>query len=561
MPETASSSRISWLPVAWAVGCLALLGLALFSISWSYVDLYNVLREATNASWRQHLRHVFSADLEYRPLFRLGVKAAYEIVGLHLWIYQALVLVQLGAILALLLGLFRTVGASRAVAAVVALSCVLGLHTTRILFLFVPLNAHSGALVLLLVALVLALDPRTRAFEWIFLPLTAIALFTLESGLLIIPLLLVLWARDAPGVSWRGVANAAVALLAYVTVRFSFGSGVSLESSYRGSGLGFSDATPEQLRNIFDHAPWLFWLYNVSASFLSVVFSEPRAGVYQFVESLLRGGAPFWQWLHVGSSLLTTVVVIGVLWVYRPAFERDRLLIAAGLVLVVFGSGLGFLYTRDRIALSSGIGYALLVFVALATILERLPASGLKRAALIGVVCVLAIAWTTRTAELYAQLRDTAWDYHLEWTDRYAELGGTAQPQTELLTSLRSAALGTTPDDPRRDPGWTYVLFERRFDPKGEAHPTVDDAADNAVAPLSSPFHIRWKPDVDETMRQRVEAELGLTDAQQVARDERGRTWEYRLRTPTRARIRTVLLHTAVEDTARVDAQRFEIVR
>jgi hypothetical protein len=147
------------------------------------------------------------------------------------------------------------------------------------------------------------------------------------------------------------------------------------------------------------------------------------------------------------------------------------------------------------------------------------------------------------------------------WTDRYAELGGTSQPQTELLKSLRSAALSRTPDDPRQDPTWTYVLFERRFDQTGQALRPADEAADHAVVPVSPPLHVRWKPGLDDTMRQRVEAELGLIDARQVEQDSRGRTWEYRLLTPTRERVRTLLLHDAVEDTARIDGQRFEILQ
>jgi hypothetical protein len=325
--------------------------------------------------------------------------------------------------------------------------------------------------------------------------------------------------------------------------------------------LGLSDATPETLRNIFEHAPWLFWAYNVSASFLTIVLSEPRAGAYRFIEALLRGAASPWQWLHVLSSLATTVVVIATLALYRQTSERDRLLVAAGLTLVLFGSGIAFLYTRDRIGLWAGTGYTLLVFVALATLLERMPRSGLTRVATIGVVSVLAIAWTTRTAETYVQLRDTAWDYRSEWTERLEDLGGNLQPQTELWTSVRAAAIGKTPDDPRRDPAWTFALFERRYVRDGEGRRPADESADNAVAPLSSPFDIRWKPDVDEARRRQVEAELGLADAQQVARDPRGRTWEYRLRTPTPDRVRMILLHAAVEDTARIDRQRFEILR
>jgi hypothetical protein len=384
-------------------------------------------------------------------------------------------------------------------------------------------------------------------------------LFTLESSLLIIPILIVLWWLGAPGVSRRGAACAVIALVAYLAVRFSFGTPVSFEGNYVGSGLGLSDATPEVLRNTFEHAPWLFWLYNVIASFLTVVASEPRAGVYQFIASLLRGETPLWQWLHVVSSVVTTFVVLVVLLRSRLS-ERDRLLCAIGLVLLVFGSGLGFLYTRDRIAFSAGIGYGILVYVAVATMLERSPAGGLKRISVLAVAGALAIFWTIRTAEAYAQLRDTAWDYHGEWTDRYEAVGGAAQPQTELLTSLRAIALSRNPTDPRRDPAWTFAIFERRFDPEGTARRPADEAADNAVVAISQPFDIRWKPEVAETMRQQTEAELGLTDGQQVARDPRGRTWEYRLRTPTRDRVRTILLHPGVEDTARIDAQRFEIV-
>jgi hypothetical protein len=537
------------------------IGHAFFSISWSYVDLYRNLREVSTWSWPQFIRSAFGGSLEYRPASWIAAKTTWEMVGVNLWIYQGLVLAQFAAALALLLWLFRPIGAARVMAALVALSCVVGLHTSRILFLFIPLNPHGATLVVLLTALALALHPRTRAFDWVFFPLTAAALFTLESGLLLVPLLVVLWWREAPGLGVRGVASAMAALILYLTLRFGLGASVSLGSSYVSSGLGFSDATPERLENIFEHAPWLFWVYNVSASFLSVVLSEPRAGAYRFIEGLLRGGVPLWKWLHVISSFLTTVVVTAVLVRHRPTSERDRLLAAAGLALVVLGSGIGFLYTRDRIGLWAGTGYAVLVFVALATMLERMPRAGLERVATIGLVSILAVVWTMRTAELYAQLRDTAWDYRLEWTDNFEDLGGPAQPQTELLTSLRAAALSKSPADPRRDPAWTFALFERRYHRDGDETRPADEAADNAVVPFSSPFDIRWKPEVDEERRRQVEAELGLADGQQVARDSRGRTWEYRLRRPTRDRVRTILLHAAVEDTARIDTQRFEIVQ
>jgi hypothetical protein len=78
------------------------------------------------------------------------------------------------------------------------------------------------------------------------------------------------------------------------------------------------------------------------------------------------------------------------------------------------------------------------------------------------VVTLVAAVWVIRSAETWFQLRDTAWDYHVEWTDRFVELGG-AQNSTDLMRELRTTALSKTPADVRLDPAWTYFLFERRF--------------------------------------------------------------------------------------------------
>jgi hypothetical protein len=91
------------------------------------------------------------------------------------------------------------------------------------------------------------------------------------------------------------------------------------------------------------------------------------------------------------------------------------------------------------------------------------------------------------------------------------------------------------------------VLFERRF-------------PINASRPLSPPFDNRWTAATTESDRLRCEAELGLTNAERMQRDPRQRTWTYRLRRPTRTRIGAVLMNAAVEDTARIDRERLEIV-
>ena len=82
-----------------------------------------------------------------------------------------------------------------------------------------------------------------------------------------------------------------------------------------------------------------------------------------------------------------------------------------------------------------------------------------------------------------------------------------------------------------------------------------------AGALASSPeFNLRWRPDLTEGDRQRVERELGLDNLGRVERDPRQRTWIYRLRSPSLPGIRAVIGHAAVEDTS-LDAAQLEMLR
>ena len=466
-----ADTRVWFAPVAWALAITTLSGVALARLSWSFVDLYNLFYRATALSWRETLAYAFGGGVEYRPLLIIGVKLAHQVVGLRAWFYKALVLLQFAAILVGLVQIFQPTTRRRAVAACIALACVAGLHTSRVLFMFIPLNAHSFGVVLLLAGILMALSSHSRLRDWAFLPLTLIALLTLESGVLLVAVMLVLWKMKAPGASGRAVAATLIATVVYVAVRFGLGA-QEATSVYTETGLGFYDVSGPRLGEIFGNAPWLLWTYNVVASALTITASEPRAGRFLFIESILHGHVPLWMYVHVLSSVLTTAVIAFAFKTSRIAPGRDRFIAAAGVTLVVAGSALGFLYTRDRIGLSAGIGYAMLVYVAVAAVLEGhqgrpLPvrargAAGLRLAQ--ACVAVIAAGWLIRTGELYFQLRDAGWENYQEWTTRYEELGGTSRPQTDLLLLLRNEALARVGDDPRNDPAWTYLLFEREFE-------------------------------------------------------------------------------------------------
>ncbi len=85
-------------------------------------------------------------------------------------------------------------------------------------------------------------------------------------------------------------------------------------------------------------------------------------------------------------------------------------------------------------------------------------------------------------------------------------------------------------------------------------------ASDTSTPVLSPAFNIRWKPEISERARLQVELDLGLSGGERVERDPRRRTWAYRLRRPSPERVRSILAHVAVEDTAGIDRERFVVL-
>jgi hypothetical protein len=106
----------------------------------------------------------------------------------------------------------------------------------------------------------------------------------------------------------------------------------------------------------------------------------------------------------------------------------------------------------------------MLVYVAIAALWEGQAAKGGRQVLVVIAVSMVAAGWLIRTGEAHFHLRDAAWENYQEWTARYEELGGFSRPQTDMLKFLRTAAIAQPPTDPRRDPAWSYTLFEREFD-------------------------------------------------------------------------------------------------
>ncbi len=457
--------RLSKVPFIVCIVVTLALGHAYRAVRWSFVDTsVNLSAAADTRSWSELVSDSLTKSVEYRPLLDVGTRVAYRLAGLNLGTYKVLVLVEFALILLLLASIFQATGWRRVTASVLALSIVVGLHTSGILFLFVPLNAYAAAMLIVLAVTRLTLTPRFRAYEWTLMPLTLIALLWLEIGAFIVPIVAVARLLKAPGSTWRGVTYASAGLAVYLVARLGFSpGGVPYDSPE--TGLGFSSISADEAATIFARAPWLLWLYNVGSTLMTVLASEPRAGRFQFVESLLRGNVPAWMWIHIVSSVATTAAMALGLTRIGSWPPRDRVIAAFGGVLVIGGSVLSFLYTRDRIGLPVGVGYAMLAYVTLSSFLER-RGPRWQTISVAVLVAFLGACWLTRAAEKYVSLRDMAWDYHLEWDRGSAEEAVKTSP---IVARMRAAALKRVPADARRDPAWTYKVFERRYEPAGQS--------------------------------------------------------------------------------------------
>jgi hypothetical protein len=435
-------------------------GIPFLSSALPYSDLVEHLLGADSNTWKEVLRNAFRGAVEYRPLMHVSIKAMYELFGVRAWPYYALVLLQYGAMLGLLVILFRPIGIRRGIAATVALACFAGLHTSRSSFLLVPVNVYSASLILLLGAIVLAINRPNARLDWIFVFVATAAVLLLELGVVLLPVLLILFLARAPGVRWRGVLCTLIVVALYAAYRRRTGADVPV--IYTETGLGFSAPSVEQLRQTFRHAPWMLYAYNTASTLFTVLFSEPRAGIFVFVQRLLIGAVPGYMWLHIVTSTCTTLFVAAVLMALRPFTTRDRHLIAAGLALMSFGSALGFLYTRDRIGLTAGVGYALLLYVCGAQFLERARTMAVwRRTAVAVVVSMLAVGWMLRTTELWFRLHDNPWDVQVEWRTKFGN--NPAGAPDSIVERLRVDALSRAPSDPRDDPAWSRRLFERAY--------------------------------------------------------------------------------------------------
>lgn len=423
----------------------------------------------------------------FRPLRIAETKLLLDLSGgQYFAAYKAFHIALLAAAFALFVGALRLETGVDLAAALFALTIFTGLHT----FLGLvkegyPVNHFLQVVVLVLAAVRLS---KARGSRWI--DAAAIAAFiaaclTLESGVLVWVALAASRMAGRRGVSDSALVAMTGLLVAYGLVRFVW-LAPHVQGMANASGYGFERLEGSQIRERFGEGLSRFNLYNVLASMATVLFSEPRSGVFVFFRGWSLSDVPPRMWINVVSSTITTAFIALATWRrfgpaeaghYRfssvaSAFRRTDLMRndEAGPDLLVFGAVIAasaiasYAYAKDEIMSVAGVFYALAAFWAVRDLIMR----GLRAAPAVAVALALLVAgsgWAVRTIGVNHVLRAQAFAFHNDWAwiPEDMERRGTwpSDPSTrKVIIELRDRSIAMPIVNPWFVPRWADRVFD-----------------------------------------------------------------------------------------------------
>jgi hypothetical protein len=269
-------------------------------------------------------------------------------------------------------------------------------------------------------------------------------------------------AAGMPGIKRSTVIAATVMFGAYLVLRYALGI-VSPGIGAHGSGFGATFYSAEEVAQRFGAHPAGFMLYNVAGGLASLLFAEPRNGVYSLLIAWRARDIHPIVVINILSSLATTVVLV---WYVAKRLrtnrsewsEADRAFAAAAAVFVI-NSLLTAVYIKDEIISVGGLFYAICTFIAVRALIESLP----RRSASVALVLTVLLAadaalWTFRVAGVHYQLRYDAFKLRNDWVEVLREDKRDDWPhdrrELALTRRLRGEALERRTTSPSFMPRW-----------------------------------------------------------------------------------------------------------
>jgi hypothetical protein len=425
----AASSAPWWPRTAYAYAVVVALGIAYF-ISKSPLqvnDCIDNLLEVQRNGFRGTVVSQFLSHAFLRPFLWAQLAISFDLAnGRYHEMYKAIHAVQLVATALLFVNVLRVRSLAGLLAVPFGVAVLFGSHTfTGTIVEGFPINTFLTIVVCCLMAANLSFGEPAWWRDAAAAVLFVFAAFTVESGLLVWVIVCVAWMTGARGVSTRGVAVMTALLLGYFTLRFGplhVGMPALVE---RSSGFGFRVLDPPELIALFGAHPWVFYAYNVMCQLLTVLFAEPKGGVFVFVRRLTGGDLLPRDLIAVASTTGATLLIA---WYARTRMgEWRRGIIAHGdrvvfvfLAVFVANAVLSYAYTKDVIASPAGVFHALAATVAFAHALarvEQMPSFRPLAAGLTLALTLLSTGWAVKLVGVHYHLHDTAFLNRNDWME------------------------------------------------------------------------------------------------------------------------------------------------
>ncbi len=466
-------TQSQWRYLALAEMALVALCLAYWSFQtpFPYGDGLRTFDYAVRNSWSDVWMALFSGTEEFRPLYFAAVKLVHDLSGGPSMLpFRA---IQTGFVvldLALLYLLFSPRSASAWFGFTLAVTCFAGLHTTTDnLTASTPLPFGPVVFALVLGTLLLLRGRPSLRLDIVAGVMSLAGVFLIEYGV-VVGLMWVVAGLSHMGPARRSTATWAIGGLGvYAAIRLLTNAQPVPGPFYSDTGYLFGTLSLSEQVTLFGERAWVFHLYNVLSTILTVLLSEPRAGIYRALDTLVND-APVksWQIIHWASSLLATTLVIVWATTWSRLGDEARRTLILGTVVILVNSMLGYMYTRDRIPTVAGMSYAVLVGLAASAAWEHRSklAAGAHRSVLTVLLVAIGLSWASRATGTILIGRDQAWMARDEWTEAN-QAGRAADPDWDELTEalrldLQRRALSRTLQDPRGDPDWMFEWFERK---------------------------------------------------------------------------------------------------
>lgn len=460
-----------WLGLSHGYGLLVAAGLGYFllRIPIQVTDCFtNML--ALDRSFGDLMRETFSQRAYLRPGLWAELKMVYELAdgGYFAW-FRLTQAVQVLLVIVLFVQLLQPRTVAAAVAVPLSLAVLIGHHTfawtVREAF---PINTFLTILVCCAAAANIAFARHRWWSDAAAACLFIVAALTVESGLLVWVILVGAYLMGLRGVSRGGVAVLVGLLAIYFWMRFGLLDVGVPGLLARDAGFGFERYDAAELNEMFGGRPYGFYAYNVLSSILTVLFAEPRNGVWQLTNGLVQRAPEPAFVVNVMASVLATGLVCRFAWKRRHAWMARRLdradqLVVLFTIVLAANAVISYAYTKDVIVSPAGMFFAAAVFVGCRDLVEDLARRRTGLAWTMAFFAMLSCAWAIRAVGIHAGLADTSVRVREEWAyvdDRLAAWGyDTLSPrELALKQQLQDDAVLHHPANPQLREKWTRLF-------------------------------------------------------------------------------------------------------